>query len=64
MLDDQPGPARDIVILNAGVALYAANVVDSMKAGIDKARSAITSGEARARLDGFVALSRSLEGVV
>jgi len=62
VLENQPGSARDIVILNAGVALYAANVVDSMKAGIDKARSAIASGAARERLDRFVALSKSLEG--
>ena len=47
VLDNQPGPARDIVILNAGAALYAANVVDSMAAGIDAARAAIESGAAQ-----------------
>ncbi|MFD0668097.1 anthranilate phosphoribosyltransferase [Ramlibacter sp. MAHUQ-53] len=50
VLDNRPGPARDIVLLNAGVALYAANVADTMKAGIDKARAAIESGAARAKL--------------
>ncbi len=50
VLDNQPGPARDIVLLNAGVALYAANVADSMKAGIDKARVALESGAAKAKL--------------
>ncbi|RYF38893.1 MAG: anthranilate phosphoribosyltransferase, partial [Comamonadaceae bacterium] len=60
VLDNQPGPARDIVILNAGAALYAANVTDSVKAGVDKARAAIESGAARARLDQLVALSKTL----
>ncbi len=50
VLDNQPGPARDIVLLNAGVALYAANVADSMKAGVDKARAALESGAAKAKL--------------
>ena len=50
VLDNEPGPARDIVLLNAGVALYAANVADTMKAGIDKARAALESGAAREKL--------------
>ena len=48
VLEDQPGPARDIVILNAGVALYAANVVDSIRA---YNRSA---GPARIEVSGYV----------
>ncbi|MDP3247676.1 MAG: anthranilate phosphoribosyltransferase, partial [Polaromonas sp.] len=43
VLNKEPGAARDIVILNAGAALYAANVADSMKAGIALAREAIDS---------------------
>ncbi len=50
VLDDRPGPARDIVILNAGIALYAANVADSMQAGIARARAALESGAAKSRL--------------
>jgi anthranilate phosphoribosyltransferase len=50
VLDNEPGPARDIVILNAGVALYAANVADSVRAGIARARAALDSGAARAKL--------------
>jgi anthranilate phosphoribosyltransferase len=50
VLDNQPGAARDIVALNAGVALYAANVVNSMKSGVDAALAAITSGAAKAKL--------------
>ena len=60
VLDNQAGPARDIVIFNTAAALYAANVVDSIKAGIAKARTAIESGAARTKLDGLVKLSKSL----
>jgi anthranilate phosphoribosyltransferase len=60
VLDNQPGAARDIAILNAGVALYAANVAPTMREGIDKARVAVESGAARARLEKLVALSKSL----
>ena len=60
VLDNKPGAARDIVILNAGVALYAANVVPSMKEGVQRARTAIESGAARQRLDQLVALSQTL----
>jgi anthranilate phosphoribosyltransferase len=59
-LDDMAGPARDIVILNAGATLYAANLVDSIAAGIGKARETIASGAARAKLDQFLAFSQAL----
>ena len=61
VLDDQPGPARDIVILNAGVALYVANVVASMGAGIERARTALASGAARKKLDQFVSATTALK---
>ncbi len=61
VLDNQAGAAKDIVILNAGAALYAANVAESMKAGIALARTAIESGAARHKLDGLVALSQQLK---
>jgi len=54
VLDNQPGPPRDIVVFNAGVALYAANLVDSISEGIARAREVVASGAARARLDEFV----------
>lgn len=60
VLDNQPGPARDIAILNAGVALYAANVAPTMKEGIAMARGAVESGAAKAKLEKLVALSKSL----
>src|SRR5674476_79190 len=61
VLDNTPGAASDIVILNAGVALYAANVVESVAAGIQAARAAIESGAAKAKLAQLVALSRQLQ---
>ena len=58
VLDDEPGPARDIVVLNAGAAIYVAGLADSLQAGIDKADKAIASGEARNRLDRLVVLTQ------
>ena len=52
-LDNQPGPARDIVILNAGTALYASGVAADIANGVACAREAIASGKARAKLDQF-----------
>ena len=60
VLDNQPGPARDIVMLNAGVALYAANVVASMADGVAAAREALASGRALAKMHQFVSRSREL----
>jgi anthranilate phosphoribosyltransferase len=60
VLDNQPGPARDIVIFNTGAALYASNISDTIAAGIDKARAAIESGAAKSKLAELVKLSRSL----
>ena len=60
VLDNQPGAARDIVILNAGAALYAANVAACMQEGIDKARAALASGAAKSRLQQLVAMSQAL----
>ena len=62
VLNNQAGPAKDIVVLNAGVALYAANVANSMEAGIQLARAAIESGAAKAKLDALAALSARLAG--
>jgi len=59
-LADTSGAARDIVALNAGAALYAADVVDSIGAGIIRAREALASGAARARLDAFVSTTQRI----
>ena len=60
VLDDQPGAARDIVALNAGAALYAANVVDSVPQGISRAREVIASGAAKAKLAQLVTVAHQL----
>ena len=60
VLDNEAGAARDIVILNAGAALYAANVAESMVAGVALARKAIESGAARQKLDQLIAVTRQL----
>ena len=60
VLDNVAGPAKDIVVLNAGVALYAANVVSSIRDGIDKARAAIESGAAKAKLEALVTTAHAL----
>ena len=54
VLDNHSGPARDIVMLNTGAALYAANVVNNMKDGVAAARKAIESGAAKAKLEALV----------
>ena len=58
VLDNQPGPARDIVMLNAGVALYAANVADSIADGLRRADAMLKDGSAKARLNQWVAYTQ------
>ncbi|MBL1263394.1 anthranilate phosphoribosyltransferase [Candidatus Methylomicrobium oryzae] len=60
VLDNRPGPARDIVVLNAGAAIYAANLTPSFEAGIARADTLIASGAARAKLDALIAYSNSM----
>jgi anthranilate phosphoribosyltransferase len=60
VLDNEVGPARDIVILNAGVALYAADRAASMQEGVAMAREAIANGKALAKLHQFVNRSQEL----
>ena len=60
VLNNEPGAPKDIVTLNAGVALYAANVADSMVAGVELARAAIESGAAKAKLSQLMARSKAL----
>jgi len=62
VLDNRPGPARDIVQLNAGAAIYAANLAVTLAAGVDKARTVLESGAAKQKFDALVALSQQLAG--
>ncbi|MCL2644797.1 MAG: anthranilate phosphoribosyltransferase [Betaproteobacteria bacterium] len=54
VLDNQPGPARDIVAFNSGVALYAANVAENIADGIALAGKTIESGAAKTKLEEFI----------
>lgn len=59
VLSGESGPARDIVLLNAGAALYAADVADSISDGIERARHSIDSGAAQAKRAAFVAATQA-----
>jgi anthranilate phosphoribosyltransferase len=60
VLDGSDGVAHNIVLLNAGAALYAAGIATSIADGIARAGVAISDGSARAKLDQFVATSQAL----
>ena len=61
VLAGESGPARDIVLLNAAAALFAAGKAASLDIGVQLAAKSIDSGDAQAKLDAVVELSRSLE---
>jgi anthranilate phosphoribosyltransferase len=60
-LDNTPGVAREIVTLNAGTALYSANVAPSIADGIALAREVIASGAARAKVDELVRFTQQFK---
>ncbi|GAB3065702.1 anthranilate phosphoribosyltransferase [Stenotrophomonas tumulicola] len=62
VLDGTPGPALDIVALNAGAALYVAGVADDIADGLARARAVIADGSARQRLQAYVEATRELAG--
>jgi anthranilate phosphoribosyltransferase len=53
------GSARDIVLLNAGAAIYAADLANSLAAGIEQAKTILDAGKAQKKLDEFVAATNS-----
>jgi len=59
VLDNQGGPTQDIVLLNAGAAIYTAGVEDTLAAGIGTAQQVIENGSARAKLDELAELTQS-----
>ena len=61
VVEGQAGPARDVVLMNAGAALVAADSVATLDEGVSAAAESIDSGKARERLDAFVELSQKLE---
>ena len=60
VLDDRPGPARDIALLNAGAAIHVSGSVESLAAGVEAARGAVASGGGRSALAGLVEVSNEL----
>lgn len=57
VLENKPGPALDVVLLNAGAAIYVAGIADSLETGVHKARAAVESGAARLKLQELVEFS-------
>ena len=60
VFDDQPGPAHDIVCLNAGAAIYAAGLTASLQQGVERARKVITSGGAKQTLASLIETSHAV----
>jgi anthranilate phosphoribosyltransferase len=57
VLENQAGPALNIVLLNAGATIYVSGIARSLEAGIERARKAIASGEGREKLNEYVAFA-------
>ena len=60
VLDNQPGPALDIVLLNAGAAIYVSGVTDTLKQGVERARAAVESGAAKEKLRQLVEITHQV----
>jgi anthranilate phosphoribosyltransferase len=60
ILDGEAGAARGIALLNAGAAIYAAGLADTLREGVDAAREAIDSGAALRTTEAYLELSRQL----
>ena len=59
VLNNESGPAKDIVKFNSGAAIYVAGLADSLESGIEKAEEVIASGAAKAKLEELVKLSNN-----
>jgi anthranilate phosphoribosyltransferase len=62
VLAGEPGPRRDIVVLNAAAALFVAEAAADLRAGIELARQSIDSGAAAARLEDLIRATAALAG--
>ena len=60
VLDNQPGAARDIVLLNAGAAIYVAGLSDTLEHGVKKATEIIASGAAKNKLQQLIQVSNEI----
>ena len=62
VFDNAAGPARDVVALNAGAAIYAAGLSDTLESGVERALEVIAGGLAREKLQALIGLSGQLAG--
>jgi len=60
-LSNEPGPARDILALNAGAAIHLAGLADSHQGGVRKALEVLASGAAQSKLEQFIAFTQKLK---
>ena len=60
VLDNQPGPALDIVLLNAGAAIYVSGVAGTLQEGVMRARAAVESGAAKEKLRQLVQITHQV----
>jgi anthranilate phosphoribosyltransferase len=61
VLENQPGPAHNIVALNAGAAVYVSGIAKTLKEGVERAQQAIKSGAAKQKLEEFVAFTQKVK---
>jgi len=61
VLDGQRGPSRDVVLLNAGTALYVAGLADSIARGIERAADELDSGRARRKIAEVASASQRIK---
>ena len=59
VLNNQNGPAKDIVCLNAGAAIYVSGLTDSLAAGIEKAKAVIADGKAKEKFEALISYSNA-----
>jgi anthranilate phosphoribosyltransferase len=58
VLDNQPGPAHNIVAMNAGAAIYVAGLANNLKAGVERASQVIKTGAAKHKMEEFIAFTK------
>jgi anthranilate phosphoribosyltransferase len=61
VLDNQPGPAHNIVAMNAGAAIYVAGLAGTLKAGVERASQVIKSGAAKHKMEEFIAFTKHVK---
>ena len=60
VLDDRPGPPRDVALVNAGAAIHVSGATATLAEGVETARRSVASGAAKATLAALVEVSNAL----